>query len=295
MKKFALFASIILGLGLLTGCEWSSSSGSSTWDSSFDWVNFTGLYRDPSGQYLVRQYGLAGTPSGQDMLGTGDGLTASYGGVLSSKPAVKGSLTVTDGTETFTDASGTGVLVGSAGGTGSINYETGAITVDFFLAPAAGQSVVVTYQFFAAGTSENPQSGATGGDIYTFNVVQHGNNLTFTDNNGATYSGQMVLLGTPGGRDPSTIIEQEDDSTDVDGDGDGGATATTLSSEVIAQFDVRGTSASGNPVSIVGTLQLDPASGRRIMRATWIEAGGQTGDIIGEAESVGAAAADVTV
>ena len=294
MKKLVLCASFLLSLGLLTGCEWESSSDSGTWDSSFDWVNFTGLYRDPSGQYLVRQYGLAGTPAGQNLLGTGNGLNASFGGVLSSKPVVKGSLTVTDGTETFTDAAGTGVLVGSAGGTGSINYETGAITVDFFLAPADGQSVMASYQFFAAGTAENPVSGATGGDIYTFNVIQHGNQLTFVDNNGARYEGSLVLVGTPGGRDPATIIDtDEEDKAATEEDG-AGAAVTELSSEVIAQFDVRGTSVSGNPVSIVGTLQLDPARGKRIMRATWIEAGGQTGDIIGEAASLGAAAAGVT-
>ncbi len=53
-------------------------------------------------------------------------------------------VTFTDGTETFVDDLN-GVLVGSAGGTGTINYTTGAYSVTFAVAP--GSPVTATYRW----------------------------------------------------------------------------------------------------------------------------------------------------
>jgi hypothetical protein len=46
-----------------------------------------------------------------------------------------GSVSVTDGTETFSD-DGFGVLTGDASGSGKVNYQTGAVSVSFNAAPA---------------------------------------------------------------------------------------------------------------------------------------------------------------
>lgn len=46
-----------------------------------------------------------------------------------------GSVSVVDGTETFSD-DGFGALTGDASGTGKVNYRTGAVSVSFTLAPA---------------------------------------------------------------------------------------------------------------------------------------------------------------
>jgi len=54
-------------------------------------------------------------------------------------------VSITDGVETFTDSQGTGVLTGSAGGTGTINYMTGAYSVTFNASP--GAPVTASYQW----------------------------------------------------------------------------------------------------------------------------------------------------
>ncbi|MFT5919231.1 MAG: hypothetical protein ACI9FU_001039 [Granulosicoccus sp.] len=43
------------------------------------------------------------------------------------------------------NGAGTGTLAGSAGGNGTINYTSGAVSVNFNAAPAAGASVDVAY------------------------------------------------------------------------------------------------------------------------------------------------------
>jgi hypothetical protein len=257
----------------LVGCEWESSDSDwGSWSDAYSWVNFSGTYRDPAGQYLVREFGVGGTVSGRFVLATaGTNLVATFSGVVPDTPIVGGSVSVTDGNETFTDPGGGGTLTGNRGGTGSLNYDTGAITVDFFQAPAPGQSIVVTYEYFAAGTPENPVPGSTV-EIYTLTVDQVGDSLTFIDNTGGRYTGRITGLRTAGG-----------DST--------GST----SGQVIAQFEVTG-SPRGQEIRIVGAfygVYSAPLSGLntgtlgdRRMEATWIEAGGRTGDIVGVAASV---------
>jgi len=58
---------------------------------------------------------------------------------------------VTDNTETFTD-DGAGVLTGSAGGTGTINYTTGALAVTFFAAPSTSQAINARWIQYSIGT-----------------------------------------------------------------------------------------------------------------------------------------------
>jgi hypothetical protein len=47
--------------------------------------------------------------------------------------------------ETFTDPDGDGILTGDNGGTGTINYVTGAWSVTFGVAPSSGEDIWVTY------------------------------------------------------------------------------------------------------------------------------------------------------
>lgn len=78
-------------------------------------------------------------------IGTGDTSEVTFTDVLINVPVVPGSVTAKDTseTETFTD-DGHGVLTGSAGGSGTIDYETGAITVTFNAAPAA-EPILASY------------------------------------------------------------------------------------------------------------------------------------------------------
>lgn len=55
-------------------------------------------------------------------------------------------IVVTSGAITFTD-NYNGLLTGSDGSTGSINYATGAITLSFITAPDNGQAITTTYQY----------------------------------------------------------------------------------------------------------------------------------------------------
>lgn len=79
-----------------------------------------------------------------DTIGTGNGTTTDFTGTLSSPPVIPGTVEVTAGTVLLTD-NGDGTLSG-AGGSGTINYETGDIAVSFTTAPANGTAVVVDYK-----------------------------------------------------------------------------------------------------------------------------------------------------
>lgn len=88
---------------------------------------------------------------------TGDGATVTFSTTLSQVPILPNTLIVTDNTETFADtntnfnATQPVALTGSAGGTGSINYSTGALSVTFNTAPSSGQAIYVSYVQFTAG------------------------------------------------------------------------------------------------------------------------------------------------
>jgi hypothetical protein len=109
-----------------------------------------GRKTDPSGfngSYIdARSY----TTVTAEVIGTGNGSTKTFTNTLTFKAG--GSrrtcfgITVTDGTESFTDNKD-GTLTGSAGGTGTINYATGAISVTFFANVTNLTNVACTYQW----------------------------------------------------------------------------------------------------------------------------------------------------
>jgi len=81
----------------------------------------------------------------EETIATGDGTNPGpFVGNLNSIPLVPGSVRVTDTIENFTD-DGQGNLTGDAGGNGTIQYDTGAFSVTFAVAPLAAQPIVATY------------------------------------------------------------------------------------------------------------------------------------------------------
>ncbi len=95
---------------------------------------------------------IAGTtPNGVDVvgetIGTGDGEEDEFDADLDKTPVEPGSVTVTDGTETFTD-NGRGDLVGSLGGSGEVDYVSGDIKVEFDTAPVNAQDITCNYKYF---------------------------------------------------------------------------------------------------------------------------------------------------
>jgi hypothetical protein len=93
-------------------------------------------------------YTFFGYMAYEDVLAVGNGSIVTFTGTLafngSGNTIVPGSFTPTDGTEHFTD-NGAGVLTGSAGGTGTINYTTGAYSITFNAAPGSGVLILGPY------------------------------------------------------------------------------------------------------------------------------------------------------
>jgi len=92
-----------------------------------------------------------------EVIGTTDG-TDSFSGSVANAPVAPGGVSVTDssGTENFTD-NADGTLTGANGGSGFVDYRTGAIelTYDSSAIPVADEDVQVTYTEFpsASGTA----------------------------------------------------------------------------------------------------------------------------------------------
>jgi len=132
-----------------------------------------------------------------EQIGIGDGYTVTFTATLSKTPIKPGSVTVTDGTETFTD-NGDGTLTGSLGGTGTINYVTGEITVTFANAPANYAAITVDYEWLDVFDANNAELGVGDGttpeDPTQTDLV--GSNITYVgmDSGYPQISGQTVIF-----------------------------------------------------------------------------------------------------
>lgn len=89
-------------------------------------------------------------------IATGDGVTTVFNATAGSFPILPASAVVTDNTEVFQDTNtdftaSPVVIAGSLGGTATLNYNTGALTVTFNTAPASGQNIYFSYVQFQAG------------------------------------------------------------------------------------------------------------------------------------------------
>ena len=110
-----------------------------------------------------------------DSIGTGDGSTVTFATTLANIPLFAGTVVVTDTVETFSD-DGLGTLTGDMGGSGTINYKTGVISVTFNTAPTTGQDINAAYDtkayqgFFPLSMVTGPFT-ADGGDWYLTNHV----------------------------------------------------------------------------------------------------------------------------
>jgi hypothetical protein len=97
---------------------------------------------------------------------------AVYNGTLFVFPILAGSLSITDGEETFVD-NGTGLLTGSAGGTGTIDYTTGVYSLTFFVAVPIGEAITASYVVVT------PLGLLTGNGIGTINYQTGAFNIAF--------------------------------------------------------------------------------------------------------------------
>lgn len=275
MKWILMIVVLSAAMFSMTGCEWKAAGDEYTWNDSYNSVNFSGVYRGYNGGILVTDYtATPGTPgvtnnvSQSVGVGIGAGQTV-YSGLLNTTPVLSGSLNIIGGGYVFTD-NGDGSLSGNVAGTaGSIDYGTGSWSIDLNGGTInSGVGINATYQTSVAGTAGTGSAGAgtSGITIYTFTVFHEGQNVTITDNNGSVYSGGFGSIRSTSG-----------------------STTLTIGDTVIGQFTAEGTSAAGIAVKIVGTFQgvtgSSTVSDRRML-GTWIEDGGTTGDVNGEASPI---------
>lgn len=80
---------------------------------------------------------------------SGDGTTLGFSTTIQTPPILPGSVIVTDNVETFTDNSD-GTLTGDQGGTGTVDYTTGSISVSFNTAPADGDNIYISLIVYTA-------------------------------------------------------------------------------------------------------------------------------------------------
>ncbi|MFO7534788.1 MAG: hypothetical protein R6X19_03760 [Kiritimatiellia bacterium] len=297
MKKLwrtAVLASLITGVGFgIVGCEWESPSSDEYWSDSYNWVNFSGVYKNPNGGSVVTDFtssastntaGSTAVAVGPVTVGFGDGGN-SYGGQLLPN-VVPGSLQISAGGVVFTD-NGSGLLISSSGSgtmSGSISYSSGAWSIDLggVLVPSA-EVITASYSVFqtsgttvvTSGTSSSRNRGTTGNKILSLTVIQEGNTIRIIDSDGVSYSGKMGSLRTAtGGTSDGTALD-----------------APRQGDIVIGQYSVSGVSRAGMQVEIVGVFQSTVASSgglqfvmtARSIQGQWIEKGGKVGDVVGAA------------
>lgn len=114
-----------------------------------------------------------------ESFGTGDGTTKAFSHTLSAISAPKTAMyiSVTDSTETFVDDRN-GNMVGNLGGTGTINYATGAVSLTFNTAPTNLQAITCSYYHeTATSTGILDYSGSGTGQGKSFRQDDGGGNL----------------------------------------------------------------------------------------------------------------------
>jgi hypothetical protein len=255
---------LAFAMAVMVGCEWEWADDENSWNSRVAWLNFSGVYE---GMTAVLPTNGVVAPSGSlqevrnEVVGIGNGSDRFFAGTLSGRPLYPGTLTITDGTESFVDGGGTGSLTGDQGGSGSVNYNTGVFNVTFQLQPAPGVQVRATYLYYTGGgggsTTPTTPSDTT---ITRMTVQQDGNVLFMTDNGGKTYRGKLSRVISTAG--------------DMSGNSSG---------DIIANFE-----AEGSDLRLVGTFEgqyvAPEADGVRgvlfnvFMRGTWINASGASGN-----------------
>jgi hypothetical protein len=266
MKRIVRWLVAVLGMGLLglMGCSWDASEDEDTWDDSMSWANFSGAYRPGGGTSVVITNTTGGTVAGtlaevrNEVVGVGNGSDKTFSGTTDGKPIYPGSVTITDGTEQFEDGDKDGNFTGSEGGTGAINYNTGAFTVSFKLQPGSSVDVRATYIYYVGEggpIDDGGDSTTTKKTISRLTVTQDGNVVTFVDNDGERYTGKMGHLSTTGGS--------------ADGQ---------TSGDVVATFEVKGANGITIVGSFEGTYEAPPTGslggGEMVdlmMRATWFK------------------------
>lgn len=283
MTRFLRFAAVVAVVCFAVGCEWEGSGDSDSWNDSYSWANFGGVYRPLSGAtYVVAAF--APQPGSADTtqtttfsLGTGNGLDQrTFSGTLPNIPVVAGSVSVTAGSFAVNDSDGDGNFSGN--GSGTIIHSSGGISVKWDIVPSSNTEVIVTYTYYVSGTTPNPQAGSSD-PIYSLTVNQTGNSLSMLDNNGVTYSGTISSMSQGGGDMTGATSGGIIGNFSVSGS-NGSTMNGTLQGTYTSPTDLTSDSSSESDVPQTGRLA------NRVMTGTYISSGGSTGDLRGQAGTI---------
>lgn len=126
-----------------------------------------------------------------EAVATGDGVTKTFAGTQTQRTGVRTSfgMTLTDTVETFLDDQN-GNLIGSLGGTGTINYATGAYSVTFKTAPANLQAITTNYLW------EDSTSSGVADFSYTSPTRKTGEGNFFNQMDGGAMQAILPYNGT---------------------------------------------------------------------------------------------------
>ncbi len=302
MKRFACMGAMAAALAAgLAGCNWDTGGDADNWNSSYEWVNFSGVYRGSVTTTLDPDY-KPSTPgatnsASEAFIQLKD--RANAGGQVSKRNLVIASVTIsTSEGAFFADNDGDQVLTGN-GGSGTINYATGEWSIvvpDAFIPTDGNATVTVSYAYAIAGTEESgTEFGTTEVEDYSFTVHQDAQYLTVTDNTGMSYQGEINKIISASGAQ-NTDVGQVGAGEEAN---DAGRQAKYTYYEsplpengdaIMANFEV-----SGSGGRIVGTFQGSVREGvftDRRMDGTKISAG-SSDDIKATAASVEIATAPV--
>jgi hypothetical protein len=111
-------------------------------------------------------------------------------------------VSITDGSEHFTDLDGDGVLAGSFGGVGTVNYDTSFFSVTFTLQPSAGQNITANYSrrdtSWCLGNTIADNQAGRGGGVF----MESASNMWMTGcaiiSNSAVAGSGLMLTGVVG-------------------------------------------------------------------------------------------------
>lgn len=298
MRYLNLMA-VVLAVGVFGGCEWDSTSDSGTWDDSYSWVNFSGLYRGLNGSpFLVADFSnspstatggtnrtiTVGASSPDVILESVNAEDATYTGTTANDAITPGTFAIRlDNSVAFLD-DGEGNLVGQnpIAMEGTITYSTGAWSVRFSDPPNNG-SLEATYTYNEA-LSSGDSSAATGlniagGSVASMQVEQTGNRLRFRDSNGYTYEGQLSVVALAGG--DTTGRSSGDVSATFEVKGQVGSGIVTISGTFSGSYIAPGDVEFENESAAIIFGEMSD----RIMQGVWIQPGG-TADVYGVAPQI---------
>lgn len=328
-RKSLVSAAVVLvvasAVALISSCGWERVDEDSTWNDDynarFEWVNFSGTYKNTNGWYVVTQprrptssisggstSGSGVTPVTYPIAVPTNSVNRLFGGTLHPVPIMPGTVSFhaynpQGGVEVFSDSDRDGRLFSSLGTTqngnpyiGFVNYYTGMFSIQFQVGVPEATTVTVT---FISGYSSDtnvvittpPRPGSTR-PIYQFVIVQDAAVLTLTDNYGVTYTGRISSISsTTGGTDvdirPGEVVEINAPFT-ARGNG------VTISGTLVGMY----TAAQQNTgITTPGTTQVD-YRGRlegRLVRGVWVEDGGRTGEISANALEAGSTSTTTSV